>query len=417
MILLLSYALFILFWIKKKRALSFIFLYAAVTNVFNLKNAATNFDLTYLSFAVGTYAVISYMRSRKTKFFSLNVENCVLWLYFFIGVHSFATMLLGIDTPKYSFIVFRQWGLIGVFLLFRNFSIKEIDQTLKYLLVVSIIWLVFYYLQFVGLDIFVRERFKTLFKRNIPHLSLFFAVYVFFLTSPKKWLAFIPFVYTSVTAGARGALVGVVGAFIFFYALIKRSKKIFLLGIFVLLCQNLILDFFQNEMFSRNGGNSFFDEIKNGFNLDYKSFRGMHVDGTFAYRTKYLYERFDYLLEHPIYIPFGIGSIFEASPNNHMHFYIQSSGIIETDDLFWAAPLLRYGFFGVGLYILFFVTYFRFFSRHNLNDRMVKVGIVFFLTLLFTSMETWSFAVPTNIMAMGMCFYRVKKQYELEVKG
>lgn len=413
MILLLSYALSILFWNLNKRAISLVFFYVAITNGFNLKIIATNYDLTYLSFAFGTYAVISYARQNKANLFKLNPENCIVWLYGFIAIHFFFTVLLGIDTLKYSFIVFRQWGIIGVFLLFRKFTIKEIDDSLKYILVITFFWLFLYYLQFFGINLFIEERFITAFKRNTPFLCLFFAIYIFCYYDNKiKWLLIAPLLWTCVTAGSRGGLTGIIMSVVIFYSLIKKSKKTLALGLIILLGHNYILDFFKSDTFSRNEGISFIDELENGFSTDYKHFHGVMLDGTFAYRTLYLYERFDYLLDHPQNIPFGIGSIYETSPNNNMHFFIQDSGKIETDDLFWATPLLRYGFIGISLYLIFFITYFRFFRYKNLDDKTVQIGMVFFMMLLFTSMGTWSFARPENIMAMGMCYYKVKKMTE-----
>ncbi len=418
MILLLLYFVFCLLWFKGKKALSLVFFYASITNCFNFKIAATNYDLTYLSFAVGTFSVISYLRNRKNDVFVFSVENSVVLLYLFMGLHAYFTMLLGIESPKYSFVVFRVWGIISVFLLCQTFNASEIDKSLKYLFVVNVVWLVLYYLQFAGVNLFVEESFRTAFKRNTPHLTMFFAIYAIFMLKNKTKCFFIPaFLYTTFTAGARGSLVGFIGAFVVFYAAIKKSKKILVIGVIALICQNYIMIFFQKSMLSRNGNLSFSDEILNGFNLDYRNFHGMLVDGTFAYRTLYLYERFDYLLNHPKNILFGIGSIYETSPNNYMHFYIQHSGRIETDDLFWATPLLRYGLVGIGLYAIFFTSYFAFFVRQNPNEKWVKMGSIFFLMLLFTSMQTWSFAAPANILVMGMCYYRVKNSFENELEN
>ena len=300
MILLLLYFCFCLLWINGYKVLSLVFFYASITNGFYLKIFATDYDLTYLSFAAGSFAVFSYMRCRNANVLSYSVENSVVWLYMFIGVHAFFTMFLGIDSPKYAFVVLRQWGLVSIFLLFRKLSAPEIDKALKYLLVVNFIWLVLYYLQFVGLDIFVEEKFKTAFKRNIPDLAMFFAVYVFFMLSNNiKWILMFLFAFTSVSAGWRGSLVGLIGAFFVYYAIIKKSKKILILGALALVCQSWIIDVIQGETFSRNGKMSFLDEVKNGFSLDYKRFHGVLLDGTFAYRTLYLYERFDYLLNNP----------------------------------------------------------------------------------------------------------------------
>jgi len=395
---------------KGKRAISLVFLYAAITNGFNLKILATNYDLTYLSFAFGTYAVFSYLLKKGKELFVLNVENSVVWLYIFLAIHFLATVFLSIDSLKFSFIVFRQWGLISIFLLFRTFSIQEIDKTLKWLFVITTLWLGLYYLQLVGINLFIEERFITSFKRNTPYLCIFFAIYIFFnLNKNTKWLLIVPFLWTTVTSGSRGSITGLIMAFVVFFAIMKKSKKILLLGLLFFFGQTYITKFLNNETFSRNGEMSFLEELKNGFNTDYKHFHGVNQDGTFAYRTLYLSERIDYLLNNPHYIPLGVGSIYETSPYNHLHFFIQHSGRIETDDLFWAAPLLRYGIAGISLYIIFFFSYFRFFSHQNLNDKTIKTGTIFFLFLLFTSMNTWSFTIVPNIMVMGMYYYKAKK--------
>lgn len=413
MLLLCSFALFVALWCKGKRIPAFCFFYFAITNGFGLRAVATNFDLTYLSFAVGLFAIISYLRDKNTSIRTYSVENGVFWIFCFLGLSFYATIILGIDSPKYAFVVFRTWGLIASFLLFRNFSADELDKLLKWFLLINVVWVVLYYLQFAGLNLFAEERFKTAYKRNCPRLSMFFAIFVIFYYKGKwKWLLFFLFAFTSITSGFRTLLAGFVAAITFFYLMIRKSKIFLLVGMIVFFCSDYMINNAFKDVFNRNGDMSFFEELQNGFRTDYKHYRGILIDGTFAYRTLYLVERIDYLLSNPEYMLFGVGSIYEKSPNNHFHFYVQSSGVIETDDLFWAAPLLRYGFFGTGLYVIFFVSYYRYFRRQNLNDKMVRIGMIFFLMLLLTSLSTWSFARPENMIAMGMCYYKVRRDSE-----
>lgn len=413
MVLLCSFALFLILWRMEKRIPAFCFFYFAITNGFGLKIAATKFDLTYLSFAVGTFAVVSYLRDKNTNLFSYSIENGILLIYCFLGLSFYFTIFFEIDTSKYAFVVFRSWGLISIFLLFRCVNSYELDDLIKWFLAINVIWIILYYLQFAGLDLFVEESFKTAYKRNCPRLNLFFAILsLFYCRGPLKWVLFLFFSFSTITSGFRTLLTSFFIACTFFYGLIQKNKAFVFIGLISILGINLLMNVYFSDIFNRNGNMSFLEEIKKGFEIDYKHFQGMRIDGTFAYRTNYLIERLDFLLNNPKYMLFGVGSIYEGSPNNHFHFYIQDSGIIETDDLFWAAPLLRYGFVGVGLYVLFFVFYYRYFRFQNLNEKMVKVGMIFFLTLLFSSLSTWSFARPENVLAMGLCYYRVKNSFE-----
>ncbi len=411
MILLIIFALSVVFWFFRKRALSCLFLYISIENCFQLKFLSTDYDVTYLSFAWATYAVFAYLREKKTNLFHLSLENCVVWLYLYMWLHAYCTIMLEIETIQYSFVVLRQWGGVGLILLARKLTKDEISVLFKYLFGVTLVVGALYYLQFAGFDLFVEERFKTIYKRNSPHLYVFFSIYVYFLyRNFQQWLFMLPLLFMSVTSGVRNSLAAVIAALVFYSAVINKSKKIFVLGIIVLFAYHYTSELLLDDVFNRNGNLSFQDEIKEAFSLDYKHFYGFETMGTLSYRVLYFAERVDYLLNHPLNMPFGIGSIYEASPNNHMNFYIQSSGRIATDDLFWATPLLMYGFFCIALYIIFIYKAFLFFKKHIETDLFASIGLVFLLFLLFSSMTTWSFHAEYNLFVLGLLVSIVQKK-------
>lgn len=411
MILLALFVLSVLLWLKGSRIWALLLLYVVATNGFQLKLLATEYDLSYLTFVFSLYAVVKYIKSNYRTLTTFSVESSIVILFLFMTLHFLATFIIGIDSIQHSFSVYRQWGNIGLFLLVKRMTPIEVNKSIFSLMLLTLCVGILYYTQFFGFDLFVEEKFITEFKRNAPPLYVFFAIYLWFSNQNiYKWIFIVFFISMAFFEGSRGSMGGVVLAFILYYAIIKRSYKILILGTVCFFAQNYISSLLSNELLNRHDV-SMYEEIENSFSTDYRSFRGVRSEGTLKYRTAHLSERIDYLLDHPINIPFGIGSIAEQSPENRMHFYISTSGQIATNDLFWSTPLLRYGIIG----ILFFLTFFFALAKdYWKNERFLhaKIGLVFFFYLLMSSFNTDSFHTTPNIIALAMCFYLCKFEQE-----
>lgn len=129
-----------------------------------------------------------------------------------------------------------------------------------------------------------------------------------------------------------------------------------------------------------------------GINITNGDYSNVRETGTLAFRTALLMERWKYILSNPEYLPFGVGMIDENSPNNRFNFFMGTAqdnlkfgkSQIESVDLLWATPLLRYGIMGIIFYCLFFILFIKQFKC--INNPYANIGALYIMLLLFTSM-------------------------------
>ena len=106
-------------------------------------------------------------------------------------------------------------------------------------------------------------------------------------------------------------------------------------------------------------------DFKTLTNLNYKNLdiENDNEGGTLTFRILLLIERGEYLLHNPTYTLQGIGMRHEDSPKTQKEFNFILGSLkkkgnewtkeqISTGDLVWMTPLIKFGFIGIGLYLI-----------------------------------------------------------------
>lgn len=129
--------------------------------------------------------------------------------------------------------------------------------------------------------------------------------------------------------------------------------------------------------------------IKERFNEGYADLkdldlREVNVSGNLSFRVFHIAERFTYVSHNLIYSIFGIGNItegefpqvFKTGLRNDEGQFIQ----LDTGDNAWAPLILRLGFVGTFVYLLFFVSFASYLLK-NTTQPLVSVSLFVYLLL------------------------------------
>ena len=113
-----------------------------------------------------------------------------------------------------------------------------------------------------------------------------------------------------------------------------------------------------------------------------------------------LTERIQFILEHPKYTLFGIGTRHEDSPytENEFDFTLGSSrknvdgdmikiGQISSGDLAWLNPLMRFGVVGITLLICFSFFILKYLYKNRKQSDLAMSAFLFYLFLILISFK------------------------------
>lgn len=394
MVILILTFLFLFFWTTGKKVWACSFLIVILSGCFNITGTTDRIlEVHQIVFVIGGYFLLKNLKNnklreiwKKDKIFKLFIISTFLFL-----IHCLLTVAFGLDTFRYAFAVYRLLvGPLWLYFLVANLTNVEIKKILYVGSWIFGILVIFNILFTLGISVFDESTAPEGSTRvGIAMESMFFVAYSLCVFENKKktiWYV-LPFVLGSF----RGPLVSF---FVAFLVNIKRkiikTKYIIWFAIAALSFSSLIAPFVNETM--NHQDISFTDEIKMGFDITNGDYSNVRETGTLAFRTALLIERWKYLLSNPKNLPFGVGMIGENSPNNRFNFFMGTEqdnlrfgkSQIESVDLLWATPLLRYGICGIIFYILFFVLFFKRFN--GVNNTYANIGALYIALLLFTSM-------------------------------
>lgn len=394
MIVLILTFLFILFWIRGNKVWACSCLLIVLSNCFNLKGTTDRFfEVHQIVFIIGGYFFIKSIRKKglreilkKDKIFALFIISSIVFF-----VDCILTVTFSIDTFRYAFAVYRIFiGPLWLYYLVENLTNVEIKKILHVGAWIFGILVVFNILFSLGISCFDETKAPEGSERiGIALESMFYVAYsLCIFTNKKKTLWYIlPFVLGSF----RGPLVAFFAAF---FCNVRRNiiktKYLIWVAIICLTFSSVISTFVDDTM--NHQDISFTEEIKMGINITNGDYSNVRETGTLAFRTALLMERWKYILSNPEYLPFGVGMIDENSPNNRFNFFMGTAqdnlkfgkSQIESVDLLWATPLLRYGIMGIIFYCLFFILFIKRFKC--INNPYANIGALYIMLLLFTSM-------------------------------
>jgi hypothetical protein len=116
--------------------------------------------------------------------------------------------------------------------------------------------------------------------------------------------------------------------------------------------------------------------------------------GSSIFRFAMLIERFDYLIQNPEYLMFGVGAIHEDSPNcyNRFDFALGTRNegrmfgkcMIESGDITWLPVTLRYGLVGIAMHLFILITIAKLARKRNDVLKILFPLIIFFFMKSFS---------------------------------
>lgn len=397
MIAVLVFILSIFWYINKKYSLFIWGLTLLLTNIYYFVPSDSIFD--YLSTALILVSCALEIISGNHKFFSYKndkIAKIILLLLLLFSLNCIITIIIKRETTVSALKVLYNNLFIIAYFIFRKFELKHWDNSLKYILPCSIIGGIFYYLQFLGIHvlsgIISENEFGQVAHRymNYPAFTYLFLFYFLFAKVQYKYillLFFIPFIILPMSRGAM--LSFVITIFIFLYLKGKLTKSIIKIAIPIMLTILIFYPMIKERFVGKNNKVSFGDEITNI--LSWKSYSDYDTSNsdTYAFRIAIIWERLDYMLDHPQTILLGNGSVYEHTKacTSLFNFYIGSASLdkdgelfvrqIETTDIVFITHFFRYGIF----YIIFIIQYLKLcFRRFNKTQNIwADVALLFLL--------------------------------------
>ena len=263
--------------------------------------------------------------------------------------------------------------------------------------------------------------------RNIPELLYFILIYVTVRLNFSKLKSVVLISLCGmclVLSQHRGVMLGYAVTILIFLLLSRDAKKtiqyvlISIVGFFAV--GSMVISRFENK-----GQISTMDDIANVFDMDYsRAAAGGYDDegGTLAFRILLFVERFDYFKKHPQYMLTGVGMRHEDSPRTKEEFNFvlgsrklnQQTGYwvpqqIDSDDLVWFTPFMKFGTIGLFLYLYITFLTVTYLLRNRNNGTLAKVIFLYYVMLMIISMKNNMLFAPIQISFLLMLIELMKR--------
>lgn len=357
----------------------------------------------FLMLCIGTWFI-------KYRAFPLDdAGRYIKYLTIYYILSSLITILLGFENSQYALMVLRLEIYILAYFLFKTLPFVSIEHSARGIFLISLITGIFYYLQFLGITGILQNGDKevtgiTTRLNNIP-LCTDFIIYYLVYTSKKvhfKWFYLLFFIGMVLMSQNRGQwlAVGLCVSIILIYK--RQAKKIIYGALFLTITIYIFLPVILYR-FSEGGktGSDLLTEISGCYNIlvnggsQYYSQGAsvMYTEGTSMFRALLVRERIDYMLNNPITIFCGIGSIHEMSSSAaklpFMMGNLWENGNvkkIDTNDLAFFSHFVRYGLIYIVLFFKFLVVS----LKQLLRNHKSELFFCCFMLLLDSLIQTFN---------------------------
>ena len=346
------------------------------------------------------------------KFFypQIKIYKVVTIIGLYITLEFVRTLVLQEESLSFALANYRTYIPLFSFWLVQELNKREISSLLKQISVITIISTVLFDLQpLLDIKIFqhanIGRRVNELGlerHRNIPYLAYFFLLLATVRMDFNRWktvaLLFV-FLIAIILTQHRAVMIAYVFCVSLYLLMTQKGGKFVqysMVGVVVLLFAGEAI----MTRFEKGGRNSStLDDIKNVIALNYESAVQNEFEdenGTLSFRVLLLLERGDYMLHHPRYAAFGIGTRHEDSPKTKQEFHFilgtinhrtNLIGQISSGDLAWVNPLMRFGFFGIALFLYLSWAIVRFLYKNKEISNVTMTALLFYLFLIITSFK------------------------------
>lgn len=395
-------------------------------------NKLIDYGTVYILFVVMNKLLLS-RKSMSNYFKKFGVSNLFKILFVYLTILFVWTVLSGAEQFGYSLKVYRNYFGLLSFILFAELNTAQIKWVFKKVMIITSIACILFVLQpllriklltgGVDFDEGVVGRY-----RNIPYLAYFFLVYATVtlrLSKLKSVLFLLLFIVSLVLTQHRGIMIGYILTVCVYLLLEGKGVKIMQYGliaaIFFIAFGSII-----TERFERADTGSDFETL---LDMDFRKAAAQGAfdskeGGTFTFRVMLLVERAVYLIEHPQYLLQGVGVRHEDSPNTIRDFSFSVSSVknigygynypqqLDTGDLVWATPLIKFGLVGLFLYLAIAFKLTTFFFKYRKANSIGKVALCYYLLLIFTSFKNDQLFDNIHLFMIFLLYHYIKLQYE-----
>lgn len=362
----------------------------------------------YPDFAITYLLVVALYNDMKGNyaFFKPQIKiykvASIIGLY--ITLEFIRTIILNEEVFSFALANYRTYLPFFSFWLVQELKEREVIHLLKQITFITILSTVLFDLQpLLHIKILQHAWIHAGRYRNIPYLAYFFMILATIrldFNRRKSVALVLVFLIAMVLTQHRAVMMAYVFCVGLYFLMSKKGDRFFQYGIiglvFLLFAGEAIMTRFNKRM---NNDSSTMDDIKTVMNLDYEKAVNNEFDnenGTFSFRVLLLLERIDYMIKDPRYALFGIGTRHEDSPKTERQFdFVLGSyraskdaiGQTSSGDLAWVNPLMRFGFFGIALFLYLSWVTFRYLYRRRKDSDLAMSTFLFYLFLMIISFK------------------------------
>lgn len=332
------------------------------------------------------------------------IEKIAILMFLYTSIIALYTLLTGKESLFNVIALMKPYTAFLAIFFIKDISaedcVKSIKTTFKLTTIVGIIAVLqvvlhFNIFGFTSLDYNEGvDRFWSPY--TLASLCLFISL---ILLKKRKMAFFVFFLFLVLLPLRRGLIVSVAATLALYYLYQLKhgtlNKSIFL----VILLGGLSFTVLVNR-FTASGDNAVEDlSVISSGQADYVGQQKGNVSGgSFMLRALILIERVDYLVQNPSKMLTGVGLIHEDTAQKMFNFYLGSRKTvngeiiyqqIDNGDIVWPPILMRIGFIGLFLYLLFFFKLLKFYYSYIKYSKWAFVGFCFLFNYLVNSIADY----------------------------
>ena len=385
----------------KKKYLPFILCYTALmTELFLLDTIGSSIRGSDLCFFMNFILFpVAISRRRKENIDDKKINKVIKLFIGFILFEFALTCFTGADSVSYALKVIRVPLMFFAYYPFSTIPLDTYKRFIKIMLWGTIIQGILFLLQFVGINLlagrFDSEAFAFAFALNIPTFTYFFIFFSLDTHYIKKYkyplLAFL-FVILLFTY-VRSVIISLIVCIIIYVVTIRGLKRSMPIIMALVIIAPIAMGVLEKKSAVSGSSMSTGEEIQLLFTGVDNLRQVGNEGGSSIFRFAMLIERFDYLIQNPEYLMFGVGAIHEDSPNcyNRFDFALGTRNegrmfgkcMIESGDITWVPVTLRYGLVGIAMHLFIIITIAKLARKRNDVLKILFPLIIFFFMKSF----------------------------------
>lgn len=368
----------------------------------------------------------------NTKHDSIGKIIKILIAYYFLC--AILSQLRGKENIIYSLMLVRFDIFYLSYFLFKKIPLKDISVVFKKLIYINLIGGILYYLQFIGITGILLGAESSSPEEiarysNTPFLSLPIFLYLITTKEKIKYKPILILFYCGlfILPMSRGVLIATIFVCLTYFLIKKkvrlRVKHFAIVFLLVLIFKPIISYRFSSE---GSTGSGTFKEI---FNItsyfaesDFSGYNSLSIindEGTFTFRMLMVAERLKFLLQSPISLLLGEGTIHESSQSIKKYAFNIGTVIkdnddslhmqqIDTNDVAFISHLFRYGFIYLVLYFIFLSRAIK--SLNKADCELYTVTLLFLSIKIVQSLGSDSFSTFSSMFFILAVLAQTKKQ-------